>query len=163
MRRTRRSSVALTRQGLRRASQPKRYRYRKQMCILKVYSENESFKEFAKKSKIPVHFVRDKGERKSENKTFEYNRISFVVSDLEWDDFHGQVKEAISFLTVYFEQLDEFLKNKNITSAYLDFPIYSKLNDQIVSQYNHLPKELIVLSGKLNLGIEISIYSTDWN
>lgn len=133
------------------------------MCILKVYSENQSFKKFAEKSTIPVHFVYDKGERKSENKIFEYNRISFVVSDLEWDDFQGQVKEAISFLQEYFEQLSEFLQNKNITSAYLDFPIDSQLNDQIVSQNNHLPKELILLSGKLNLGIEISIYSKDWN
>ena len=46
--------------------------------------------------------------------------------------------------------------------CYLDFPIYSRLNDEIVNQNDHLPRKLINLAGKLNIGIEMSIYSPDF-
>jgi hypothetical protein len=64
-------------------------------------------------------------------------------------------------LDKYFVELQNFLAKPNINSAALDFPIYSRLNEDIVNQNDQLPKELIILAGKLSLGIEISIYSKD--
>lgn len=52
-----------------------------------------------------------------------------------------------------------FLSNSNVSAANLDFPIYSRLNENIINQNDKFPKELIILAGKLSLGIELSIYS----
>ncbi len=133
------------------------------MCVLKVYSDTNSFKSFAKTTKIPVYSSYDKGEQQGKGESLvrtDY-KISFDISDKDWDDFEGQIKDTILFLTKYYEDLDQLFKTHNITTAYLDFPIYSRLYGDIVNQNNHLPKELIAIAGKLSLGIEMAIYSKD--
>ena len=133
------------------------------MCILKVYSDNNSFKSYATTTNIPVYSTYEKGDYRNETKKIvrEDYRISFVVSDREWDDLNGQIEESILFLEKHYEELNMFLSNHNVSDAYLDFPIYSQLDENIVNQNEYLPKELIVLAGKLSLGIEMGIYSKD--
>src|SRR5690606_28313324 len=111
--------------------------------------------------KIPVYSSYDKGESKGRSQIMTDYKISFDVSEKEWDDFEGQVEDTIIFLTKYFDDLEQLIKTHNITTAYLDFPIYSRLYGNIVNQNDHLPKELIQLAGKLSLGIEMAIYSKD--
>ncbi|SFH51581.1 hypothetical protein [Pedobacter insulae] len=133
------------------------------MCLLKVYSVTNSFKSFEKITKIPVYSTSEKGEQlgnESNNIRIDH-KISFDVSEKDWDDFDGQVEDAIIFLAKHFDNLEQLFKTHNVTKAYLDFPIYSRLNTEIVNQNNNLPKELIVIAGKLNLGIEMAIYSID--
>ena len=131
------------------------------MCVLKVYSDTDSFKSFEKTTKIPVYSSYDKGESKGKSQVRTDYRISFDVSEKEWDDFEGQVEDTIFFLTQHFDDLEQLFKTHSITTAYLDFPLYSRLYDDIVNQNDHLPKELIQLAGKLSLGIEMAIYSKD--
>jgi hypothetical protein len=126
------------------------------MCLLKVYSDTDSFRLFEKTTTIPVYSLYDKQEK---GKT-DY-RISFDVSDKDWDDFEGQIKDTILFLTKHYGELEALFKTHNITTAYLDFPIYSRLYGDIVNQNDHLPKELIALAGKLSLGIEMAMYTRD--
>lgn len=133
------------------------------MCVLKVYSDTDSFKSFAKTTKVPVYSIYEKGEQHENGKIYvrtEY-KISFDVSDKDWDDFEGQIGDTIRFLTKYYNNLEELFKTHNITTAYLDFPIYSRLYGDIVNQNDQLPKELISIAGKLSLGIEMAIYSKD--
>ena len=133
------------------------------MCVLKAYSDTNSFKSFAKTTKIPVYSSYDKGEQQSKGEGLvrtDY-KISFDVSDKDWDDFEGQIKDTILFLTKYYDDLDQLFKTHKITTAYLDFPIYSRLYGDIVNQNDHLPKELIAIAGKLSLGIEMAIYTKD--
>ena len=133
------------------------------MCILKVYSDNTSFKPFSEITNIPVFSTYEKGDYRNKSlKLLRTNyRISFDVSEKEWNDLGGQIKDAIYFLEKYFDELKDLLSSEYITSADLDFPIYSRLNENIVNQNDHLPKELIMMAGKLSLGIVISIYSQD--
>ncbi len=131
------------------------------MCLLKVYSDNNSFRSFENSTKIPVYNSYDKGESNEKNQVRTDYKITFDVSEKEWDDFEGQVKDTIVFLTKYFDELEKLLKTHDITTAYLDFPLYSRLYGDIVNQNDHLPKELIQLAGKLSLGIEMSIYTKD--
>ena len=133
------------------------------MCILKVYSDTESFVAFAETTKIPVFSKYEKGDIKNKTKNLKWNdyRISFDVSDKDWDKLSDQIKDAIYFLDKYFDELESLLSNPNIKFASLDFPIYSRLDENIVNQNDELPKELIILAGKLSLGIEMSIYSRD--
>ena len=73
------------------------------MCILKVYSDNCSFKMFAETTDVPVYSVFDKGEYLNKKKTrkSDSNSISFDVSDKEWDKFAGQVIDTITFLNQF--------------------------------------------------------------
>lgn len=131
------------------------------MCVLKVYSDNDSFKEFAETTSIPVYSMYEKGDCKSKLKEVvrtDY-RISFDVSDREWDDIEGQIEEAILFIEKNFDELMVLMSTHSISKAYLDFPLYSRLDENIVNQNDHIPAKLIGLAGKLSLGIEMSIYS----
>ncbi|MGX5174337.1 hypothetical protein ACUR5C_09985 [Aliikangiella sp. IMCC44653] len=133
------------------------------MCILRINSDTYSFKKFAEETKIPVYSVYDKGEFRNKKKTRvcrEYT-LSFDVSEKDWDDFPGQVTDALEFLSKYYNELSTLLVMTESVDAYLDFPIYSRLNEEIVNQNDHLPKELIAIAGRLNLGIEMSQYAKD--
>jgi hypothetical protein len=131
------------------------------MCVLKVYSDTDSFKSFEKMTKVPVYSSYDKGYRQGKNHVRTDYKISFAVSDKNWDDLEGQIEDTILFLTKHYDDLEQLFKTHSITTAYLDFPIYSRLEGDIVNQNDHLPKELIVIAGKLSLGIEMAIYSKD--
>jgi hypothetical protein len=133
------------------------------MCILKIYSDTSSFKNYADSTDVPVYSVFDMGEFRNKRKTRKSKcySISFDVSNKEWDQFPEQIIDTIAFLKLYFSKLEELISNYNISDAYLDFPLYSRLTDEIVNQNDLLPRELISIAGKLNLGIEMSIYTTD--
>lgn len=131
------------------------------MCVLKVHSANDSFKSFATQTNIPICSTHEKGDFRNKTKKIihEDYGISFDVSDRAWDDLDGQIDDAIIFLEKHSRELETLLSTHDISSAYLDFPVYSRLDEKIVNQNDHLPKELIVLAGKLSLGIEMAIYS----
>ncbi|PCK04826.1 MAG: hypothetical protein COA42_18780 [Alteromonadaceae bacterium] len=133
------------------------------MCVLKIYSETYSFKTFSEKTNIPVYSVYDKGEYRNKKKTkmSKENSLSLDVSEKEWDDFPGQVTDALEFLSKYYEELSDLFGEIDNVDAYLDFPIYSRMNEEIANQNDHLPRDLVSIAGKLNLGIEMSQYSHD--
>ena len=133
------------------------------MCILKIFGDTDSFKLFERATKIPVYSSYEKDEqiRTGNNSLRTDYKISFDVSDKDWNDFEGQVQDTIRFLTKYYDDIEQLFNTHTITTAYLDFPHYSRLYGDIANQNDHLPKELIQLAGKLSLGIEMAIYSKD--
>lgn len=131
------------------------------MCILKVYSNVDSFESFSKKTDIPVYSLHNKGDIKYKDKKYSSYRISFGVSEKEWDDFEGQISDAILFLEKHYEQIQLLNDTITISDAYLDFPLWSRLDENIANQNNHIPRQLIRIAGKLNIGIEVAIYSKD--
>jgi flagellar biosynthesis regulator FlaF len=133
------------------------------MCILKVYSDNESFESFSQITDIPVYSIYNKGERKNEKIDDIHTdfRISFDVSEKEWDDLEGQIDDTILFLNKYKEQIQDLLTRHSISDAYLDFALWSRLYDNVVNQNDYLPRELIKIAGSLNIGIEMGIYAKD--
>ena len=70
------------------------------MFILKIYSDSHSFAAFAAITSIPIYSTWVKGDvrRRSTGETHTSNRISFDISGRDWDDFPGQVADAIAFL-----------------------------------------------------------------
>jgi hypothetical protein len=131
------------------------------MCVLKVYSDINSFKYFAEKTDLPIDSCNNKGDILIKNEYFKQNRIVFDVSDKEWDNFKGQINDAILFLNKYKEQLKELFETHLIECAYLDFPLWSRLDGNIANQNEHIPQELIKIAGELNIGIEMAIYARD--
>ena len=133
------------------------------MCVLKIYSETKSFRGNAALNGLPVYSIYDKGDvrRKRTGELYEDYRVSLDVSDAEWDEFPLQVTDAISFLTKHKVALSELLQSTDDADAYLDFPLWSRISEEIANQNDHLPKELIVLAGELRIGIEMALYSRD--
>ncbi|MBC7751864.1 MAG: hypothetical protein H7Z73_09130 [Candidatus Saccharibacteria bacterium] len=88
-----------------------------------------------------------------------FHGLKFNVSDLEFDDIQGQIKDAISFLTTWELELVRLISLNNTIEGCLDFPLYSRLDENIIVQNDNLPKELITLAGRIGLSIEVSIYN----
>jgi hypothetical protein len=128
------------------------------MCFLKAFSQTTSFGDFAKYTTLPVYSIHDKGEPRSADSTHKVNRISFDVSKKDWNDFQGQILDATEFLERYFEELKVFIEQHDIDEILLDFPIYSRLGENIANQNDRLPAKLLRLAGNLNIDIEISTY-----
>jgi hypothetical protein len=130
------------------------------MCILKVSSETESFKRFAAEStSLPVLSVWDKGDirHQATGRRYPGNRISFDVSKCDWDDLAGQICDAIAFLGQHGAELRRLLASHNVSLAFLDFPIWSRL-DEVANQSDYLPVDLLRLCGEIGIGITISTY-----
>jgi hypothetical protein len=128
------------------------------MCFLKAFSRTTSFKEFVTRTIMPVYTIHDKGEPRSTDSTHKLNRVSFDVSRKDWSDFQGQILDAIEFLERYFEELKVFIKQHDTDEILLDFPIYSRLDENIANQNDRLPAKLLRLAGNLNIDIEIATY-----
>lgn len=90
-----------------------------------------------------------------------YHSISFNVSDLEWDNIQGQIKDAISFLTTWELELVRLIASNNTIEGCLNFPLYSRFDENIIVQNDNLPKKLITLAGRIGPSIEMSIYDKD--
>ena len=83
----------------------------------------------------------------------------FVVSDADYNDLNGQIKEAIKFLKKNSKYLDTISTNKTVETFALDFAFNSRIDRKIVEvQCDYFPSELIKLAGNLN----ISIWLTQW-
>ena len=133
------------------------------MCVLKIYSDTYSFKNFSESTKLPVYSVFDKGEYRDTKKVrkITVNTLSLDVSEKDWGDFPSQATDAISFLSMHYDELSKLLNSINDVEACLDFPIYSRLDNRIINQNDYIPKELVALAGKLNLEIGMSQYSKE--
>lgn len=133
------------------------------MCILKVFSDTESFKAYAACSPLPVYSVHDASDirRTRTGEPYGVFRISFDVSDRDWDDFPGQVQDAIAFLTQHAAAIRALIDSHNVSDAFLDFPIWSRLDGHFVNQNDSLPRQLISLCALAGLGIEMAQYARD--
>jgi hypothetical protein len=130
------------------------------MCILKIFSESASFRPYAATTSLPVYSIHDANEirRKKTGETYGVYRISFDVSGRDWDDFPGQVLDAIVFLTQHASAIRCLIESHPVSEACLDFPLWSRLDGNIINQNDHLSAELIALCAQAGIGIEMSHY-----
>ncbi len=132
------------------------------MCVFRVSSKNTSFKLFIDNNpELPVYKLHDKGERPeigNEESAHEDYGFCCDVSDREWDDIEGQIIDMISFLEVYSPCLRKLKETHDIGDWRFDLPYECRLNKKYFSQFDYLPPQLIHLAGKLEIGIELSLY-----
>ena len=134
-------------------------------CILIIEGENFRVNDFLESTKLKPYLKYEKGSPigfKRYGKTlYETNGCKFDLSVADFDKFDIQKKDAINFLTANFDNL-KLLSKFGLTSEEIpriDFAIFTRmLDDNIAAQFEYLEPELLLLSGKLNFGIEISQY-----
>jgi hypothetical protein len=133
------------------------------MCFLKAYSSQTSFKAFAQSTAIPIFSCYDKGEKIfGKEGVYQRHRISFDVSDAEWDEISGQATDAMAFLEKWSAEIIEFQSKHQIDEFYLDFPLESKLGSEqndLGEQTSRFPSHLISLAGNLGIAIELRMYA----
>jgi hypothetical protein len=91
-----------------------------------------------------------------EGKCHSESGARFLVSDADFDEFDIQKSEAIAFLRDHADVLRRIMAHPGVEDGYLDFGIARKEN--VFSQCDFLPAELLKAAGDLGLGIEISHY-----
>jgi hypothetical protein len=129
-------------------------------CVLRAYGSNFLVDRFCQKSDLTPCLVYRKGEsksaaRKSKGKVYESSGLHVEVSDADFIDLEGQVKDAITFMErnkVELERLREFPGVEGLT---LDFGIARR---DFITQCDYFPPELLYLAGGLGFGIELSQY-----
>ena len=130
------------------------------MCFLRITSETKSFKGNPALERLPLYSIHEKGElrRKKTGELHKNYRVGLDVSDAEWDDFPQQVEDAIEFLSVRGDALKQLLDSFKDASACMDFPLWSRLSDEILMQSEKLPTKLVALASQFELSIELSYY-----
>ena len=84
-----------------------------------------------------------------------FSCANVLVSDREFSDYNGQVRDAIRYLKRNRKLLRRLRRYSGVEWAYLDFGV--ELRDVAV-QSDFLPEELVTMAGNLGLGIELSHY-----
>ena len=80
------------------------------------------------------------------------------VSAASGEELDTQIEDALAFLHRHSDELNRLANMNELEDLRLDFGV-SRKNGFLQSSY--LPPELVRLAGKLNIGIEISIYGAD--
>ena len=133
-------------------------------CILHLSGKNFDVDAFIAKSKLRPYKVFYKGKPKLKSKPdgrkAEHTGCAILVSDADFDNIEGQIKDAISYLKRNNKKLLVLTKTKGIKFATLDFGIDARIDGkEHLTQSETFPSKLLQLAGNLGLSIEISLYS----
>ena len=85
----------------------------------------------------------------------EEQSVAIAVSHASMDDFLQQVRDAISFLHARGPALEEARRSIGIEAATLDFAVS---RSHSFTQSISLPAPLLLLAGRCNIDIEVSLY-----
>ncbi len=131
-------------------------------CILRIFGRNFEVDEFLKiTGLIPIRIYR-KGEqaRFTESGVQEDSGCNIKISSADFDEFERQKEDALKFLTDQFEQVELFKKYQG-ESADIDFGIRTRfIEEDVYTHTDFLPPELLLVTGKLGIGIALSYYWT---
>ncbi len=122
-------------------------------CILRVQGVEFDVDAFLASSGFQPCVVYHRGEPMSRSRLYENNGFGVAVTE------HGKLKEdipeATSFLSANEAELLRLRDFPGVQSLYLDFGHWRR---DVAVQCDYLPSELLVLAGKLGLGIALSLY-----
>lgn len=130
-------------------------------CYFNLIGVDFNPDDFVLKSKLTFDTKKYKGEyanslKKRKNK---WSLLSVRVTKSSFDDFEGQVKEVMTYLTENKEKLKHIRLDPTIEYATFDFGV-DYYPEKFVQSF-YFPPELISLARDLAIGFEISAYNQD--
>lgn len=129
------------------------------MCVLHAEGINFEVDDFLKKSSLSPYKIWRKGEpTRISGRIYEDSGFSIDISEAEWNDFESQISDAENFIKENFIELDRLCKSSNVDDIRFDFPYYLRINETYFTQSEYLPPSFLKIIGKLNIGIEMSLY-----
>ena len=127
-------------------------------CILRISGESLDVDSMLSECGLVAHRAWRKNEvRTLKGKTHQDSGANFVASEVDLDNFPGQVKDAIEFLQVRAPLVAKMASFPGVQAAVLDFGV--SLSDGYVAQFCHLPPQLVQLAASAGLALEISQYA----
>lgn len=130
------------------------------MCFLKFYDAIRSMRP-ARPAGFEFYSVYDVGDLISNHRSSEGNRASVLVSDADWDDLPGQIRDAVSFLKAHRSEIAGLIDQYGVADVLLDFPLWSTIGPTVANQNLAFPAELIAVCGELGIGLELGVYSRE--
>ncbi|MDU9047270.1 MAG: hypothetical protein Q3M30_00355 [Candidatus Electrothrix sp. Rat3] len=95
---------------------------------------------------------------KRKGRFFEDSGFSVDISDEDWNDISNQIVDAENFLNENFNELNRLSETPNVEDIRFDFPYSLRLNENIFTQSEYIPPSFLKIIGRLNIGIEMSLY-----
>jgi predicted kinase len=129
-------------------------------CVLSIAGKKLDIDAFILKSGLRGFVKKYKEENitSKSNQGKQYSFVSATISDADLNNFEKQVFDAIVYLKKNRKKLILIGKTKEIEYATINFLVSLKsVSDKYFAQYIYLPKELTILCGSLNIGIEVAI------
>ena len=128
--------------------------------VLRASGVNFDVDAFIALSKLQALEVHNRGmlkfpTSKPNGPKLETSSIYILVSKADFDDFPGQIADAIKFLSTQAKEIRKLCKFPGVEEVTLDFGIEHR---DVLAQYDHFPPELVRLAGALGLGLELSQY-----
>jgi hypothetical protein len=132
------------------------------MCVLRVSSNRHSLSAFLAAERLPYYESHAKHDPqpygRKKGKPFGHSGFKSAVSDKEWSDLPGQIHDALRFLKRHRNAIVTLRKKYGVKDMRLDFPNALRIGTRVAAQFDYFPPELILLTGKLGLGIQLSLY-----
>ncbi|MEI6190677.1 MAG: hypothetical protein WCP61_09680 [Chitinophagia bacterium] len=129
-------------------------------CVLSIAGKNLDIDSFIIKSGLKgfVKKYKDENLTSKVKQGKQYSYVSTTISDADLNSFEKQVSEVSIYLKRNRKKLAIITSTKEIDYATINFMVGLKsVSNKYFAQYIYLPKELTILCGSLNIGIEVSI------
>lgn len=138
----------------------KKFNERNMSCVLSIAGKKLDIDDFIIKSRLRG-FVKKYKEENVTSKSKQGKQYSFVsatISDADLSNFEKQISDVIVYLKRNRKKLAFISSTKEIEYATINFMVGLKsVSNKYFAQYIYLPKELTILCGSLNIGIEVAI------
>lgn len=129
------------------------------MCVLHAEGKEFNVDKFLENSSLKPYKTWHKGELgKRKGRFFEDSGFSVDISDEDWNDISNQIVDAENFLNENFNELNRLSETPNVEDIRFDFPYSLRLNENIFTQSEYIPPSFLKIIGRLNIGIEMSLY-----
>jgi len=124
-------------------------------CILRVAGRSLAIDQLVEVSSLQPYRVDRKGQRGASSRIATTDGAHFLVSDCDFRDLDGQVRDAISFLQTNERALRAIVASPGVELSILDFGIAWR---DVAVQVDHLPAELLRLAGEGGISVSLSHY-----
>jgi len=103
----------------------------------------------------------EKGDYRSSRKIgFRFESFGFNcgISEQEWDDLPGQIRDAHQFVCRHRSELQDFVRVWKDAELNLDFPYYSNLNGKTFNHSEFFSHEFLKEISALRIAIKLTEY-----
>jgi hypothetical protein len=127
-------------------------------CVLRAHGESFDVREFLKESPLRPNTVYEKGDpivTKGNGPRQRSSGFTVSVSNADLDDLEGQIREAISFLDEYEDELRRLGSFVGVDGISLDFGVQWR---EASIQTDVFPADLLWRAGALDIWLAVTHY-----
>jgi hypothetical protein len=126
-------------------------------CVLHVNGGDFAVDQFLASASIKPYQVHHRGEpTRPAGKNYEHSGFRADVSAVD-GELQTPIEDAILFLRRYETDLSRLAGMREVSDRRLDFGCFRR---EVAAQFEYLPPELLLLAGRLGIGIELSFYES---